>query len=109
LDVNSYSLKITDGKVNAHLPYFGREHSARSYGKDGGIEIDNVFSDCELEFYDSKRVVTIRCASEGESEKFDIILEVQKNGKARLIVNSVHRSSIHYHGEVFEIKSNISL
>lgn len=99
---DGYTLKIKDGKVNAHLPFFGEAYTSMVYGVDSmGIE----FKDCPIVIDDSqskpsKGRYVWRFAALCGMEKVYVTITFWEGGGADIACNPTNRSSITYSGNL---------
>lgn len=96
-------LRVKHYDVEAYLPFFGRSYKAPDNGRPG-IDISGKLKNIVITERDSKRRVIIEFEIREASENFDILIEIEPGGTARLSLNSGRRSSIRYDGiiEAFE-------
>ncbi len=95
-----YNLTVSNNKVTADLPYFGRAHQA-TIGADGGIRFTS--EKYKYEKAASKKGWNITIRPEDNSDIQVCNLSVMENGTASLVVSSNRRETISYDGTVSPI------
>lgn len=99
---DGYMLKIKDGKLNAHLPFFGEAYTGIVYGIDStGID----FEDCPIVIDDSeskpsKGKYVWRFAARCGMEKVYVTITFWDGGGADISCNPTNRSHISYSGNI---------
>lgn len=106
VSTDGYRLKISDGKVSAHLPYFGRSYAPMLYGAD---ETGIVFDDCEIEIKEdytkaSRGKYFWRFEAKSGNENIQVLITFGNDGSAQIFCNCTNRSSISYNGDIVEDK-----
>jgi hypothetical protein len=100
---SEYTLEARKGEYEARLPYFGRAYSA-SYGGDGGIEFKGKPQDFQLARNERKSTLRASFTIDGESDQYQLRLEVGASGFGNLLVSSQKRQNISYYGQVSELE-----
>ncbi len=100
---SEYTLEAREGEYEAQLPYFGRAYSA-SYGGDGGIEFKGEPQDFQLTRNERKSTLLVSFMIDGESDQYQLRLEVGASGYGNLLVSSQKRQNISYYGQVSALK-----
>ena len=90
-------IEINKNQGKGYLPFFGVAHSA-PIGGNGGIEFDGAISDYEVKYNDDKKRINIQFTVDGEGERFDVSMTVQRGGNTTVTVVSNKRQSNSYNG-----------
>jgi len=104
LTTNTGTIVIENDSVDADLPYFGRAYTS-SYSGEAGLKFSGNIKDEKLEYRDEKFMVRYSFQVKGESDLFNVSMDISSDGNASVNINSQNRNSISYHGTI-EKKSN---
>ncbi len=85
-------VKIDGVQTDAILPFFGE------------IRFSVNMEKYKVKFNDKKSRIIISFIARNSSERFDITLRVNKEGWATLILKSIDRNSITYHGKISSLQ-----
>lgn len=102
---DGYTISVKDGKVKAHLPYFGEAHTAMMPGAD---EMGIVFDDCPVEIKEdyskaeTKGRYVWNFKAQCGNENVDVCITLFDNGSADVNCLPGNRSSISYSGSFGE-------
>lgn len=98
---DGYKLTLSDGKVNAQLPYFGEAHTSIVPGVD---EPSISFEDCEVSLKAVKGSGdwNWKFSAKSGNENVDVVITIWKNGSAEIACTPANRTFISYRGEVTE-------
>lgn len=95
---DGYTLKIKDGKLNGHLPFFGTSTSGGYSPNDGGFDFDN----CPIRIKEKKSKDKVEWNFEAVSgtETERITVTIWDNGTADIFIQPYSKSSMRYSGEI---------
>ncbi|MDT0554832.1 DUF4251 domain-containing protein [Patiriisocius hiemis] len=101
-------LRIQNDTVSADLPYFGIMRFPRnpSNTNNAGIYFNGVPKDYKQSFNEKKQQTTISFDIKDETENYQVFITVYSNKSARVSINSSHRNTISYDGDITEVSSN---
>ncbi|WP_411030763.1 DUF4251 domain-containing protein [Spongiimicrobium sp. 3-5] len=97
---NPNHLKISEGRVDAYLPYFGVRFTGGGFGESGGVKFMGAPKNYEVVEDDKKRRIIIKFNAENKQEHYDLILTISGGGNTTISLTSSSRSSITYMGEI---------
>lgn len=102
---NSNYFRVEGDSVLINLPYFGERQIGGGYGNtDVGINFEGVPLSYELKKEEKQDRFTAEIRVRDEIETLVINLFLFPSGKADINVNSTHRSSIRYTGDLQPVK-----
>jgi hypothetical protein len=98
-------LRIKNDTVSADLPYFGIMRFPRnpSNTNNSGVFFNGTPKDYEQKFNEKKRQTTISFDIKDDTESYQVFITVYSNKSARVSINSSHRNTISYDGDISEI------
>jgi len=98
---NSNYLTIKGDSIQAQLPYFGERQLAATYGsQNAGIILDGIISDLTIQYNEKKNSHELRFQANQETETYQINMSIFPNKYTYMNINSTHRNTIAYRGEV---------
>ncbi len=97
-------VKIDGVQTDAILPFFGEIRSGNGYMDSGEVRFSGNMEKYKVKFNDKKSRIIISFIARNSSERFDITLRVNKEGWATLILKSIDRNSITYHGKISSLQ-----
>ncbi len=97
LQGEGYFLKISGGKVESHLPYYGVRDNFSEPGKIEGIELDTEIEELKISQKKSGAYQMTFYARQ-KTERFQLTLDLMANGKANLAIYSGQRDAIRFEG-----------
>ena len=105
LQGKSNFLTISGDSIQAQLPYYGELRIARSYGNsDVGITIENLLKEYDTEFNEKKNSYKLRFKANQDVENYQISIDIYPNNKTYININSTHRSTIAYLGNIVPVE-----
>ncbi|GGD39186.1 hypothetical protein GCM10011361_02880 [Muriicola marianensis] len=105
---NSNYFRVVGDSVFINLPYFGERQIGGGYGNpDVGINFEGVPLSYVLTKEEKDNKYTAEIKVRDEIETLAINLFLFPSGKADIYVNSTHRSSIRYTGELQEAQKEL--
>ena len=95
---DGYTLTLSNGVVNAYLPFVGQSTQA-AFGSD---EIGFNFKDCpvKVKTKKGKKSSTLKFSARSGNDNVDVTIEIWPDGGANLTCTSSYRSVMHYSGEL---------
>ncbi|MES2375809.1 MAG: DUF4251 domain-containing protein [Bacteroidota bacterium] len=107
---SDYDVRVTKGKLEVYLPYFGRAYAAPRDLNDGGIKLNTTDYDYKaVEKKNGGWDITIKPKKTTINTVGDVQimrLNVSTDGYASLQVNSTNRQPISFNGYIEEIKNS---
>ena len=102
---NTNFLKIKGDSIKANLPYYGERRIGGGYNTSGtGIILDGLIEDLESKYNEKRQRYEIRFNTSHYTETYQITLHIFPNKKTYLNMNSTHRSTIAYRGDIAPIE-----
>ena len=92
--VDNYSVKVKDGHITSHLPYFGRAWDL-PYGGGHGLTFDADIQESDV-FHESDGTYTVRLLVKTDEDTHVYTFQVYTSGSASLLVQSKNREPINY-------------
>ncbi|MFY0604322.1 MAG: DUF4251 domain-containing protein [Flavobacteriaceae bacterium] len=102
---NANFLKVYGDSISGELPYFGHVQIAGAgylNNDKGGISFEGIPKKYKTEFDTKRNRYKIDFTIVERQEHYRVILFIYSNGTSTMSINSSHRSTIHYRGEVKE-------
>lgn len=97
LQGEGYFLKLSGDRVESHLPYFGVRDNFSQPGRNEAIELDTEIEDLKISQKKSGAYQMTFFARQN-TERFQLTLDLQANGKANLAIYSGQRDAIRFEG-----------
>ena len=98
---NSNFLKVIGDSVSVSLPYFGERRMGGGYGtNDNGINFNGIPDTYSIKWDEKKNRYQIKMEVKQKTETLQFIISVFPSLKADVNVNSTHRTSIGYSGDI---------
>lgn len=97
---SEYTLKIKGDSAFAYLPYYGVAHVAPFNSSEGGIKFSSPMIEYSETANKRKDGWNIRFKINSGEYHYDLLLDVFKNGRSSLHVNSYERDPITFYGEL---------
>ncbi|MGQ7947088.1 DUF4251 domain-containing protein [Flavobacterium sp. WC2509] len=101
MTTNDNFLRLKKDSIHSEMPFFGRGYSGIGYGSGGGLDFKGVVNDFSIK--KGKKSYTIKANVKDAADSYNIVLDIYFEGTAYLNINSTHRSSISYNGEIHKI------
>lgn len=99
LQGNPNSLKFTEDKIIADLPFFGVTQVPSTDGR-GGIYFEVEKPEIKTDFNDKKQRIELNFIGKNKTESLSCTLSLFKNNTARLQIFSSSRNAITYDGRL---------
>lgn len=95
---DGYTLTLSDGVVNAYLPFVGQSSQA-AFGSD---EVGFNFKDCpvKVKTRKGKKSSTLKFSARSGNDNVDVTIEIWPDGGAEVVFVSTYRSVMRYSGEL---------
>ena len=98
---NANYLKVIGDSVSVSLPYFGERRMGGGYGNsDNGISFNGIPDMYSIEWDKKKNRYVVKMEVKQKTETLQFIITVFPSLKADINVNSTHRTSIQYSGDI---------
>lgn len=98
---NANHLTVKGDSVSVSLPYFGERRMGGGYGNnDNGISFNGIPDRYSIEWNEKKNSYEVKIDVKQKTETLQFIITVFPSLKADINVNSTHRSSIRYSGDM---------
>lgn len=99
---DGYTLKVSEGKVDAYLPYFGESHSAIIPGLDEpGIKFDDIEVNISVNKKKAKKgEYGWKFTAKSGSEEVQVFMTLWTSGDVEIRCQPANRSSISYRGTI---------
>lgn len=104
LTTRSNFLRISSGKANADMPYFGRAYSGGYSSSDGGVKFDGEMEDFDVQQNDKKRRIIIKFKVKGTGDTYSCTLSISSLESASLSVTSNKKQVISYTGTIRKLQ-----
>ncbi|WP_304197046.1 DUF4251 domain-containing protein [Flavobacterium alvei] len=95
---SDYTVEYHPDLIKSYLPFAGRGYSGIGYGGDDGMKFEGKPTVYTVE--KTKKAYVIKTDVKGKQDSFSMMLTVYFEGSATLSINSNHRSSISYDGDI---------
>jgi hypothetical protein len=104
---SSSYIRAMGDSLEVYLPYFGTQQlSARPGDNNGAIQFEGLPEKYEAEYNEKKKYTSIYFRMKDRTEQYDVNIRVFGNRNASVSVNSTHRNSIRYNGQLKELEEN---
>ncbi|MGB5698207.1 DUF4251 domain-containing protein [Muriicola sp.] len=98
---NTNHLTVKGDSVSVSLPYFGERRMGGGYGNsDNGISFNGIPDTYSIEWDKKKNRYVVKMEVKQKTETLQFIITVFPSLKADINVNSTHRTSIRYSGNM---------
>jgi hypothetical protein len=98
---NPNYLKVIGDSVSVSLPYFGERRMGGGYANsDVGIKFDGIPEDYKVQWDEQKNRYLIEMQFRQKTETFQLLITLFTSLKGDINVNSTHRTSIRFSGNV---------
>jgi hypothetical protein len=98
---NANYLKVIGDSVSVSLPYFGERRMGGGYGNsDNGISFDGIPDTYSIQWDEKKNRYRIELDVRQKTETLQFNITLFPSLKADINVNSTHRTSIQYSGDI---------
>ena len=96
--VDNYSVRVKDGQIMSHLPYFGRAWDL-PYGGGHGLTFDADIEESDV-YREPDGSYTVRLLIRTDEDTHVYTFQIYTNGSASLLVQSKNREPINYSGNI---------
>jgi hypothetical protein len=104
---SSSYIRTRGDSLLVYLPYYGTQQISLPPGNtNGAIQFEGVPLRYETRYNDKKDLSDISFRMKDDTEQYDVFIKVYGNKKASVYINSTHRNSIRYTGELNALKEN---
>ncbi|MBT8183741.1 MAG: DUF4251 domain-containing protein [Eudoraea sp.] len=104
---SSSYIRTKGDSLQVYLPYYGTSQISRAPGDtNGAIQFEGMPERYEVEYNDKKQHTDISFRMKDRTEQYDVFITVYGNKNANIYVNSTHRNSIRYTGELKALREN---
>ncbi len=97
---NSNFIRFKGDSVNVFLPYYGVRHSGGGYGRDGGINYKGPAKNLNITEDKGRNNILLNFEGREGNENLQFFITLFPGGSATTSVNSSHRESISYRGDI---------
>jgi len=103
---NDNYLKFHKDSVMIELPFYGERQMGGGYNNSSGFSYAGLYDDYKMNYSSKKGFYTIKFNVKIKTESLNISIRLYDNLKSSMIINSSHRTSISYEGNVSELDMN---
>ncbi len=93
-------VRIQKDSALGFLPYFGEMRLGGGYGEGGAIEFDSEIRDYKVKTKKNGKGIIVMFNTKKSDEQFNFTLFITKSRTATVVVQSLHRNSITYYGQI---------
>lgn len=101
---NSNFMRFKNDSITADLPFYGERQISSINNNDTGISFNEPPKDYKVTVNEAKRSIDIHFDISDSTESFQVIMNVFRNNRARVTINSTQRNMIRYDGYIKKIE-----
>lgn len=97
---DNHTVTIHNDSIKGYLPYYGERRMGGGYNSSNAVTFNGIARDYKVTTNDKKKRTEINFTIADGTESYDVHLEIYTTGRASIALNSTHRTSIRYDGEL---------
>jgi len=104
---NSSYFRMQGDSISMYLPFFGERRMAGNYGtRDVSIQYNGKPGTIEITENTSKQLYDLKFSVKAATESYNVYVRITRGLVANITVNSSHRTSMRYQGNVSKLIEN---